>query len=66
MSGWLAHERARGWKMRTLHSASGVLENNGQKKVQDIAPREEARSNGWKIIKTRRIGITKGDDVEVS
>ena len=27
---------------------------------------EKARENGWGIIKTRRIDINKGDDVEVS
>ena len=36
-----------------------------QKKVWDIASREKARENGWKIIKTRWIDINKGDDLDV-
>ena len=26
-------------------------------------PREQAQAKGWKVIKTRRIDINKGDDV---
>ena len=33
-----------------------------QKKVWEAVPREEARRNGWKIIKSRWIDINKGDD----
>ena len=29
----------------------------------EVVPREEARRNGWKIIKSRWIDINKGDDV---
>ena len=39
------------------------LDYISQKKVWEVAPREEARRNGWKIIKSRWIGINKGDDV---
>ena len=28
-----------------------------------VVPREEARRNGWKVIKSRWIDINKGDDV---
>ena len=31
-------------------------------KVWEVVPREEARRNGWKIIKSRWIDINKGDD----
>ena len=34
-----------------------------QKKVWDIVPREEAKQNGWKIIKSRWIDINKGEDI---
>ena len=34
-----------------------------QKQVWEIVPREEARRNGWKVIKSRWIDINKGDDV---
>ena len=37
-----------------------------QKKVWDIVSREEARANGWEIIKTRWIDRNQGDDVAVS
>ena len=39
------------------------LDYISQKKVWGIVPREEARRNGWKIIKSRWIDINKGDDV---
>ena len=34
-----------------------------QKQVWEIVPREEARRNGWKVIKSRWIDINRGDDV---
>ena len=34
-----------------------------QKLVWEIVPREEARRNAWKVIKSRWIDINKGDDV---
>ena len=34
-----------------------------QKQVWEVVPREEARRNGWKTIKSRWIDINKGDDV---
>ena len=39
------------------------LEYISQKQVWEIVPREEARRNGWKVIKSRWIDINKGDDV---
>ena len=36
-----------------------------QKKVWTIASRDKAKDNGWEIIKTRWIGINKGDDLNV-
>ena len=34
-----------------------------RKNVWGVAPREEARRNGWKIIKSRWIDVNKGDDI---
>ena len=39
------------------------LDYIAQKQVWEIVPREEARRNGWKVIKSRWIDINKGDDV---
>ena len=39
------------------------LDYISQKQVWEIVPREEARRNGWKVIKSRWIDINKGDDV---
>ena len=39
------------------------LEYISQKQVWEVVPREEARRNGWKTIKSRWIDINKGDDV---
>ena len=39
------------------------LDYIAQKRVWEVAPREEARRNGWKIIKSRWFDINKGDDI---
>ena len=39
------------------------LEYISQTQVWEITPREKARRNGWKVIKSRWIDISKGDDV---
>ena len=39
------------------------LDYIAQKEVWEVVPREEARRNGWKIIKSRWIDINKGDDI---
>ena len=36
-----------------------------QKKVWTIVSRDTAKDNGWKIIKTRWIDISKGDALDV-
>ena len=39
------------------------LDYIAQKKVCEVVPMEEARRDGWKIIKSRWIDINKGDDI---
>ena len=46
-----------------LNARRQELEYIAQKNVWDVVPREEARRNGWKIIKSRWIDVNKGDDI---
>ena len=46
-----------------LNAMRQELDYFAQTNVWGVAPREEARRNGWKIIKSRWIDVNKGDDI---
>merc|ERR1712086_771926 len=74
---WREDEAAAGNKLEAWDDLTGLsldpkgvltarrqeLDYIAQKKVWEVVPREEARRNGWKIIKSRWIDINKGDDI---
>ena len=72
MSPKAAGERLEAWGdlVRLSLGPKGVLDARrheleyiDQKSVWDVAPREQARRNGWKIIKSMWTGVNKGDDI---
>ena len=46
-----------------LNARRQELDYIAQTNVWGVVPREEARRNGWKIIKSRWIDVNKGDDI---